>query len=658
MKQRKKSKSKSKSYLELRVYIVMGFFLFFFAAIFARAVHLQIIKGPELKKMAMKQHRKTLNLQSKRGDIFDRNLKELAVSVEVDSIFAQPNKIESPRTVSKVLSPILGVSSIELERKLRGEAGFVWLKRQVDLKDEQRQIVKELDGIGIMKESRRYYPNRQLASNIIGFTGLDANGLEGIERYYDSMLKGSSARFMGEKDAMGRTLVYQDLDKAVPLEGMEVELTIDKTIQYVAEKALKKAVDKYNAVGGTAIVMDPATGEILAMANQPSFDPNEVGRFDVGHWKNRAVTDVYEPGSTFKLFLIAAALDEGLVKPSSRFFCENGNYRVADRVFHDHEKYGWLDVPHIIKFSSNICSAKIGEQLGKVQLYRYMKAFGFGSKTGIDLPGEATGSLRHYNKWSGVTLHTVSFGQGVSVSGVQLITAVSAIANGGFIMKPYVVKSVKDPSGHVVTESHPVIARRVISEETARTLSEMLVGVTEEGGTGTKAAIADFDVAGKTGTAQKPDFKNGGYARGAYVASFVGFVPAKDPKLAILVTVDEPKGEYYGGSVSGPVFKEIAEESLAYLGVFKANSTAPKMEMEEDEAAVDTASDEAQPLESVEPRPMAVPDFHGKSVRMVLRIAKERAFDVEIKGSGRAVAQAPFPGASIPSKGPVVVEFQ
>lgn len=652
-----KPRKKPKSYLKLRVYVVAGFFLFFFAAIFARAVHLQIVKGPELKKMALKQHRKTLNLQSKRGDIFDRNLKEMAVSVEVDSVFAQPNKIESPRTVAKVLSPILGVSSFELEKKLRGEAGFVWLKRQVDLKDEQRQIVKELDGIGVMKESRRYYPNRQLASNIIGFTGLDANGLEGIEKYYDSMLKGSSARFTGEKDAMGRVLVYQDLDKTVPLQGMEVELTIDKTIQYVAEKALKKAVDKHNAVGGTAIVMNPATGEILAMANQPSFDPNDIGRFKSGQWKNRAVTDVYEPGSTFKIFLIAAALDEGLVKPSSSFFCENGNYRVADRVFHDHEKYGWLDVPHIIKYSSNICSAKIGEKLGKEQLYRYMKAFGFGSKTGIDLPGEATGSLRHYNKWSGVTLHTVSFGQGVSVSGVQLVTAVSSIANGGFIMKPYIVRSVKDPSGRVVTESHPVIARRVISEQTAEVLSEMLVSVTEKGGTGVEAAIADFDVAGKTGTAQKPDFKKGGYARGAYVASFVGFVPAKDPKLAILVTVDEPQGVYYGGLVAGPVFKEIAEESLAYLGVFKANSSAPKMKAAEDET-VKEADDEEQSLDIAELRPMAVPDFHGKSVRMVLRIAKERAFDVEIKGSGRAVAQAPFPGASIPEKGPVVVEFR
>lgn len=653
-----KPRKKPADRFRLRVYIVLGFFLVFFAAIFARAVHLQIIQGPELQKKAARQHKKTLNLQSKRGDIFDRNSKELAVSVEVDSVFAQPNKIESPRTVARVLSPILGTGSQELEKKLRGEAGFVWLKRQVDLKDEQRQVVKELDGVGIIKESRRYYPNRQLASNIIGFTGLDANGLEGIEKYYDAMLKGSSARFTGEKDAIGRMLVYQDPDKTVPLEGMEVELTIDKTIQYIAEKSLKKAVDRYSAVGGTAIVMDPKTGEILAMANQPSFDPNEVGRFEAGQWKNRAVTDVFEPGSTFKLFLIAAALDEGLVKPSTTIFCENGNYRVADRVFHDHEKYGWLDVTDILKVSSNIGSAKIGEKLGREQLYRYMRAFGFGGKTGIDLPGEVAGSLRHYNKWSGVTLHTVSFGQGVSVTGVQLLNAVSAIANGGFVMKPFVVRSVRDQNGRVVTESHPVITRRVISEETARSLSEMLVGVTKEGGTGMKAAIADFEVAGKTGTAQKPDFTRGGYQKGAYVASFTGFVPAKDPRLAILVTVDEPRGEYYGGQVASPVFREIAEESLAYLGVFKANSKAPRMEALAPEKEAVAKAEEPEELEGADVRPMAVPDFHGKSVRMVLRMARERAFEVEVRGGGRAVAQRPYPGASIPASGPVVVEFR
>ncbi|HBG46875.1 MAG TPA: penicillin-binding protein [Deltaproteobacteria bacterium] len=640
--------------LKLRIFLVLGFFIAVFCVILFRAAQLQIIKGPELKKMASRQHNKILNLQSKRGDIYDRNLKELAVSIEVDSVFAQPDKMGSRRTAAKVLSPILGISSQEIEKKLRGEARFVWLKRQVDLNEAQRAVVGSLDGIGIIKESRRFYPNKQLASNIIGFTGLDANGLEGVEKYYDTMLKGSSARLTGEKDAIGRVLLYEDLDKTVPLKGMEVELTIDKTIQYVAEKALKRAVDESNAKGGTAIVMDPSTGEILAMANQPSFDPNEHKKFGQQHWRNRAIADLFEPGSTLKLFLIAAAMEENLVKPTSRFFCENGSYRVADRVFHDHHPYGWLTVSEILKYSSNICSAKIGEALGKVQLYRYMKGFGFGSKNGIDLPGEASGLLRHYNNWSKVSLHTISFGQGISVSGLQLVTALSSIANGGFLMQPYVVRSVKGPSGVVVTESHPVIVRRTMSEATSKELTKMMTGVTEENGTGTKAALEDFDVAGKTGTAQKPDFKRGGYARGAYMASFMGFVPADNPRLAILVSIDEPKGEYYGGLVAGPVFREIAQESLAYLGVFKENSNAPKAEEEEEPSKDDAGLTQA----AVEIGPMAVPDFSGKSVRMVIRMAKERSFDVEVNGSGRAVAQAPTPGSSIPSKGPVVVEFR
>src|SRR3990170_617342 len=655
MRKRKPGQRKSATAPRVRIYLVLGFFVVVFGAIFFRAVQLQVIDGPKLKQMAMKQHRKTLNVQSKRGDIYDRNLKELAVSIEVDSIFAQPDKIESPRTVAKVLSPILGRPSYEIEKKLRTESRFAWLKRQVDLKDDQREIVKELEGVGIIKESRRFYPNRQLASNIIGFTGLDSNGLEGVEKYYDAMLKGSSGRLTGEKDAIGRVLLYEDRDKTVPLEGMVVELTIDKTIQYIAEKALKKAVDDSGAKGGTAIVMDPATGELLAMANQPSFDPNNTGKFGQQHWRNRAVADLYEPGSTFKLFLIAAALEENLVKPSSRFFCENGSYRVADRVFHDHHPYGWLNVSEILKYSSNICSAKIGETLGKVQLYRYTKAFGFGSKSGIDLPGEASGIFRHYNNWSKVTLHTVSFGQGVSVSGIQLVTAMSAIANGGFLMKPYVVKSVKDQNGRVGSESHPVIVRRLISEKTAGELTGMMKGVTEEKGTGTLAAVPDFAVAGKTGTAQKPDFKRGGYASGAYIASFTGFVPAENPRLAILVTVDEPRGEYYGGIVAGPVFREIAQESLAYLGVFKENSNGPRAE-EPPPANEELKLLEASAKEEI--RPMAVPDFTGKSVRMVIREAKARSFEVEIKGSGRAIAQRPAPGSSIPSSGPVMVEFQ
>ncbi len=652
MRRRKKAKA---DYFKLRLTVVVGLFLAAFGVIIFRAVQLQIVKGPELKKMADRQHRKTLNLQSKRGDIYDRNLKALAVSVEVDSVFAQPDKMESPRATARALSRVLGVSSFEIEKKLSGEGRrFVWLKRQVDLKSEDRELIRGLEGVGIIKEGRRFYPNRQLASNLIGFTGVDANGLEGVEKYYDAMLKGSSARLTGERDAMGRVILYDDLDKAVPLQGMEVELTIDKTVQYIAEKSLKKAVDSFNAKGGTAIVMDPLTGEVLAMANQPSFDPNDIRRYGSGSWRNRAVTDTFEPGSTFKLFLIAAALEENIVKPESRYFCENGKYRVADRVFHDTKEHGWLTVTEILKYSSNIGTAKIGEELGSEQVYRYLKAFGFGKRNGVDLPGEAAGVLRHPKDWSKVSLHTISFGQGVSVTGLQMVTALSAIANGGFLMQPYVVKSVKEPGGRPVAETHPAVVKRIISEETASKLTRMMVESTREKSTGELAALPDFEVAGKTGTAQKPDLKKGGYARGAYIASFLGFVPADDPRLAILVTVDEPEVEHYGGTVAGPVFREIAEESLAYLGVFREGAGAPKVE----KALMHKEAPARAAGETFEIRPMAVPDFTGKSVRMVMRMSRERSFDVEIKGSGRAVSQSPPPGSSIPSKRPVKVEFR
>lgn len=670
----RKAKQK-KDYLRLRIFVVLGFFILFFSVILFRAFDLHVMDGARLKKMATRQHSKTVNIQSKRGDIYDRNLKELAISVEVDSVFAQPGKIEDARAAARKIAPILALPWMSVEKKLKDQAGFVWLKRQVDLDDAQRKELGSVEGIGIVKESKRYYPNRHLASNLVGFTGLDASGLEGVELYYDSILRGSSRKFVGDRDAMGRLLLFEDPDKTIPVSGMEVELTIDKTIQYITEKSLKKAVDETGALGGSVIVMDPATGEILAMASLPTYDPNELNRSGVGHRKNKVIADTFEPGSIFKLFLIASAMEENLIKTSDSIFCENGVYRVADRTFHDTKSHGWLTIPQIIKLSSNIGSAKIGERLGKSQMYRYLKAFGFGAKSGIDLPGEAAGSFRHYSTWSKVTLHTVSFGQGISATSVQLVSALSALANGGFLMKPYVVRSVKDSSGKVISETGPVIIRKVVSEETARKMSEMMIGVTELGGTGTRAALADFEVAGKTGTAQKPDFKHGGYERGAFMASFFGFVPARDPRLAILVVVDTPRGDYHGGTVSAPVFKEIAEESLAYLGVFqekggssvatrpgvaqaKAKAKAPAVALDDEGKTV--LSDEAGETAAILPEigPMSVPDFVGKSVRTVMKTSKERAFDVEVIGSGRAVLQKPAPGDSIPAKGPVVVWFK
>lgn len=656
-------KKKETSIPRFRIFIVLGLFVVLFSVVFARAFQLQVLKAGELKRIASSQHTGSIVVRAKRGDIYDRNLNELAVSIEVDSIYAQPAKVASARGAARTLSPILGINARSLEKRMKSSRSFVWLKRQVDLKESERDVVAGIDGIGILKESRRYYPNRKLAGNLLGFTGVDSVGLEGVELYYDEILSGETRRVMGERDAMGRLLIFGDTYKEVRLQGMEVELTIDKTIQYIAEKALVKAVKASKAAAGIAIVMDPRTGEILALANAPTIDPNNFKKYTPSQWRNRAVTDVFEPGSVMKLFMIAAAIEEGVVKPSDIFFCENGSYRVADRVFHDTKKHGWLSVAQILKYSSNIGSAKIGEELGPERLYRYLLAFGFADRTGVDLPGEASGSLSHYNDWSKVTLETVSFGQGISSTGIQLVSGMSAIANGGFLMRPYAVKAIRDPRGVVVKETDPVITRRVVSERTAATITRLLVGVTREGGTGWRAAVDGFEVAGKTATAQKPDLKNGGYMKGVFISSFLGFVPAANPRLVILVVLDEPGGEHYhGGTVAGPPFREIATRSLSYLGVFPDNplgaqgqTGAPKVRLASARGlkpAYRVAEDPGEALST------AVPDFRGRTMRVVLRMAKASSIDVEVKGSGRAVSQRPKPGSSPPDKGRVVVWFQ
>ncbi len=661
---------KTGSYLRLRVYVCAVFFAVFFGALYARSFQLQVLHAEKLKKLAARQHTKTVTVQSRRGDIYDRNLKEMAVSIEVDSVFAKPKNIKSPLKAAKALAQVLSEDQDEILKRLKSRSSFVWLKRQVDLNDDERELISGIDGIGTVKESRRYYPNKHLASNLIGFTGLDSNGLEGIERFYDETLKGESRKYVTSRDATGRLLLYDDMEKLAPSRGMVVELTIDNTIQHIAERSLRKAVEDSDAKGGTAIVMDPHTGEVLAMASLPDFDPNDYSLSTPKHWRNRTIADRFEPGSVLKLFLIAGALEENTVKPTDSFYCENGSFRVADRVFHDTKKHGWLNVAQILKYSSNIGAAKIGQRLGRPALYRHLKSFGFGEKTGIDLPGETSGSLTHPSKWSGVTLETVSFGQGVSTTGIQLASALSAIANNGLLMKPYVVRSIKDPSGNIVSESNPVVLRRIISEGTAERLADMMIGVTKEGGTGARAALQDFEVAGKTGTAQKPDLKNGGYMKDAYLSSFIGFAPAKEPRLTILVTVDEPRMEqHHGGVVAAPVFKEIAEESLAYLGVFQkkegrpltaGKQARPEIPADRTKDPLTTAKESLRTKDAVVAgdNEKIVPNFTGMTARLILRIANERSLRLEITGSGKAVSQTPLPGGMIPSNKGVKVYLE
>ncbi len=648
--------------LRLRVFFVLGLFLLAFSLVFARAFELQVIKGDALKKMAARQHIRTVSLKSKRGAIYDRNEKALAISIDVDSIYARPTKIRSPRAVARVLARITGQRASVIEKKLRSRSGFVWIKRQIDLDEVARGKIAAIKGVGLIKESRRYYPNRGLASNLIGFTGIDSKGLEGIEHSYNRFLMGTARRISGGRDARGRLILYGDTDNVVPVEGMSVELTIDKTIQYVTESALKRAIDKFGAKGGTAVVLSPATGEVLAMANQPGFDPNDFGRVSPALWRNRAVTDAFEPGSLLKVFLVAGAIEDGVVRPDDIFFCENGKYRVADRVFHDAEKHGWLSVSNIIKHSSNIGALKIAEKMGRERVYRFFKSFGFGSRSGIDLPGDTSGVLPPLGRWSGVTLQTLAFGHGVSVSSIQLAAALGAIANGGFLMKPYIVKEVRDNDGKVVKANNPAIIRRVISAETARTIKEMMVRVTSEDGTGRKAALIGFTVAGKTGTAQKPDLEKGGYKRGAYVSSFFGFLPAEDPALVITVTLDEPSKGYYGGDVAAPAFREIAAKSLAYLGMTPSARTAElpmrarkRAESRQRDRKARAAARRSTLKKTQEGQ---VPDFRGLTMRRVLRASIERDLRVQMIGGGVAVRQSPGPGSRLRGRRVVKVWFK
>ena len=645
---RKKKDKKANKWLRVRIFTTVSVFLFFFGAVLARAFYIQVLEAGGLNDRASRQHVKTLKVPSERGSIFDRNLEALAITREVDSVYAQPAGVKDPAGTAALISSMIGSKRGGTEDKLRSRRQFVWLKRQIELSPEQMERISKLNGIGTLKEKRRFYPNKRLGANLIGFTGIDSNGLEGIELYHDRYLQGETIKVRGERDARGRSLLFEDVAKRTASRGMDVVLTIDKTIQHIAERALKQGVEQAQARGGMALVMDPMTGEILAAATLPTFDPNEISRFSPSMWRNRIATDTFEPGSTLKVFLLAAVLEEDVARPNDIFYCENGLYRVADRKFHDTKKHGWLSLDQIIRVSSNIGAAKVGEKLGSKRLYRYLTRFGFGKKTNPGIPGESAGILRHYKNWSGVTVDTVSFGQGVSVTAIQLVRAVSAIANGGFLMKPYVVKSIRDANGSTIVEHNPVIVQRVISEKTTKEVTRIMVGVTQPNGTGEKAAPEDLTVAGKTGTAQKPDLVDGGYRKDAYVASFLGFAPALTPRLAVFVAIDEPGGKSVaGGEVAAPVFKRIVSQSLSYLGDFPGGSAKGSAM-----ASTTTPGTNLIKLKNVAKDVTGnmdydiVPDFTGKTVRMVLRMARELDMEINVIGSGVAVSQEPLAGTA------------
>ena len=541
-------------------------FLVGFAILLFRFFDLQVLQAETMMQKARRQHEKTITLDSNRGAIFDRQGKPLALNLDVPSVYATPSSLDNPTRVARQLAQVLGVPREPLEKRLRTERDFVWIQRKIDDSQVKRLNDLALPGVGVMVEARRFYPKGTLLAHVLGFAGIDSQGLEGLENGYDEHLRGQVRRVVLQRDALGRVIIPESQRKSQPLSGHAISLTIDEVIQYIAEQALEQTVRNTKARGGTVLVMAPKTGQMLAWALRPTFDPNHIRQASPERWRNRGVTDPYEPGSTLKVVLAAAALELNRVTPDTLLYAGDGEIPISGTVIHDHEKAGWVTFREAIQRSSNVAFVKMSWELGREQVYQFLRTFGFGEKTGIDLPGESIGILRRPDQWSQRTLPSLAIGQEIAVTPLQLLTAVSAVANEGWLMRPFLVREISDHQGRSVWEHVPHIRRRPISAETAKTVTDLLVNVVDRG-TGKRAAIPGYRVAGKTGTAQKVDPETGTYSSTKFVGSFVGFVPAEDPQLAILVMIDEPQGPAWGGVVAAPVFRKVAEQALRYLSV-------------------------------------------------------------------------------------------
>ena len=650
-------KDEREKWARIRIIMIGTVFGLLFLNVVGRTFYLQILQHENLVKKADKQHQHKVDLTPARGSILDRNGTTLAESIHMDSCYAEPRRIKDVDGTAGVLAPILGIPKNELVTKLSVNKSFIWIERWLAPEVASRVKNMRLSGIGLAPESKRFYPNMEIAAHVVGFTGHDPNGLEGIELKYDSTILGNTGYMITERDALGRNIAIKNTVIKDSSPGKSVVLTLDKTIQFIAEKELAKAVTESNAKGGMALVMESDTGKVLAMANYPTFNPNAYSRYSLAQLRNQVVADSFEPGSTFKIFTIAAALDSGIIKATDVYNCENGTYRIANRTIHDDHPQSRITVSEIIKYSSNIGTAKIAGKMGEEKLSSYLRNFGFGGRTGIDLPGESPGNLKR--NWYGVDLATISFGQGVSLSTIQLVSAASAIANGGNLMRPYLVEQILDDNGTVVQRFEPQLVRRVVSPETAQKITKMMETVTGDGGTGTKAALDGFRVAGKTGTAQKVDPITRTYSQSKRIGSFVGFVPADKPKLTIAVIIDEPQGVKYGGVVAAPAFRGIAQNSLAYLKVqpnMPTTAAAKPVEASPSSVqAVESLSDGN--IEDVPAEGAIMPNFRGMSMRRVLQVMERRGINIRLIGSGRAAEQNPPSGHTIRGVDEVWIKF-
>jgi cell division protein FtsI (penicillin-binding protein 3) len=549
----------------LRICFIRFFLLLCLAGIVIRSFDIQILQGKALKKKAENTYVRRITIQGDRGLILDRNSNKLGASTEAPDITADPTQIANVRQAAGQLVQILGGSQAEIEKKLSQKRRFALLARRVA--PHRADEVKKLNivGIYIQDNSKRFYPNRSLAAQVIGFTGKDDHGLEGLEFSYNDFLEGLTLKTEEYRDGQG-TVLDTGKKKREGLKGSTIVLTLDKKIQFFSEQALEQAVKEHRGTSGMALVMQPATGELLAVAHYPEFNPNNYGDFSRKRYRNRAVADPFEPGSIMKVITVAAAIERGM--PATTIInCEKGRYRIGRSVIHDTHPYDYLTPGQIVKVSSNIGAAKIAQDVGPKAMHYYLSAFGFGTKTGINCSAESSGVLLPLNRWTNIDAVAMSFGQGMSVTALQLVSAVSAIANGGKLMKPMLVKKILSNSGEIIQDNKPCVIRQAISAKTAGIIKEMMSTVVEEDGTGTKAAIPGYRVCGKTSTAQKADKETKRYSHSKFTAAFAGFAPFDNPALAILVVVDEPRQNHYGGIVAAPAFKDIMARSFNYLNI-------------------------------------------------------------------------------------------
>ena len=652
--------------IRIRIRIVAILISLTLVMVLIRAIQLTVIDREGLLKYAEKQYLSHIQLAGRSGNIYDQKRNALAISIEVKSIRAHPRQVENKTRTAQILSQVLGLDVQEVLKKLNSSHRSLWIKRRISRSEAQQLSRLSLKGVSFTPESKRYYPSRSLAAQLMGYVGLDPRGLAGLELKYDDALRGKPISLAVIRDNRRKKVYRSGLSSTGLTEGKSLVLTIDSTIQFLAEQALNQQVKKYKAVNGSLIILNPHTGEVMAMAAAPAFDPNRFANYPPKLRRNHGITDTFEPGSTFKAILAAAALETKAVSPKKTFNCTKRRCRIGRYTFRDRRAFGWQDMSGILKYSINCGSVFIVRELGSDRFHRFIRGFGFGTKTGINLPGEASGKVTSPKTWFGKTKYDISYGYGITVTALQLVTAISAVANGGQLMRPFVLRKIIGRSKQVLKEFKPKVIRRILSRETAWRLTRMLTKVTEPKGTGIRAAIKGIPVAGKTGTAQKPDPIYGGYSEDRHVVSFYGFAPAERPRLAAVVVINDPQGKNVaGGTVAAPVFGKVMGRALRYLGVASKEDTfhvarhrarKKKSSRHEPSYKKSTAKKaghikalshgEASPAMVTGPR-LAVPDFKGLSLRKAVELALKQGVDLDPIGSGQAIRQNPLPGTVV-----------